>query len=399
MRILLFSSSYAPRTGGLETVTRRLAKDLAGRGHTVLVATNRYPHSLPHWERIDGIPVHRQIYPDLLNGVFFGPRWHRVKEGALLLLAPVVLLRLTVLVLRFRPDIINVHYFSYPALWMLFVGRLLRRPVVLSFHGSDLSSVPYPANYRTSLQIACALADGYTACSENLLGYLKPLLSRVQNTHAMAIHNGIDVQPSGAEIPDVPSPFIFVSSRFVEKKGVRVILEAGAVLRDRGVQVPIVIAGDGPERDRLRKVASDLGIETQVVFLGTVSHEVSRALTAISTLVAIPSYWEAFGMVALEAMAACKAVVASDTGGLPEIVLDGETGLLVAPGDAPGFADAIQSLIADPERREAMGQRGHDRAIQCFTWARMVDGYLDIYSRTRRSRLSRVRGRASAAQG
>lgn len=381
MRILLFSSSYAPRAGGLETVTRRLARELADRGHDVLVATNRYPRRLPSWEYIDGIPVHRQLYPGGSRGLFHGTWIRRLKELLALILCPVVLARLALLVLRFRPDVINAHYFSTPTAYVLLVARVLRRPVILSFHGSDLPSVPYPSIGSASFRLASSLPDGYTTCSRDLLGYLQPLLTPVQRSRAVVIHNGIDARPHELSAPRAQKPYVLVPARLVEKKGLGVIIEAVALLRDRKLDVAVVIAGDGPERDKLEHRAAELDVASHVTFLGPVPHEVSRALTNEAILVAIPSHWEAFGMVALEAMAAGKAVVASNSGGVKEIVLDGETGMLVEPGDSEGFAGAIQTLVADPERRKTMGVRGRERALQHFTWSQMVDGYLAAYER------------------
>jgi glycosyltransferase involved in cell wall biosynthesis len=380
MRILLFSSSYAPRTGGLETVTRRLARELHDRGHQIVVVTNRYPRNLPAREEIDGILVIRQYYPDVITGLTTGPWWRRVREVFLFLLIPFVLIRLAALILRFRPDIVNAHYLSYPAAYVLVAAKILRRPVVLSFHGSDMTGVPFPSiRYDVVHDTAVRLSDGYTTCSNDLLRYLEPSLPPARRTRAIAIHNGVDVQPVGVAIPAVPKPFVFVPSRLVEKKGVRVIIEAIALLRERGCDTTAVLAGDGPQHTRLERLARDLDVAPRVIFLGAVPHDVSRALAACSVLVVLPAYWEAFGIAALEAMMAEKPVVASNTGGLPEIVVDGQTGFLVPPGDAAGFADAIQALFAHPERAAAMGHRGRERAERHFTWTRTADEYLSAY--------------------
>jgi glycosyltransferase involved in cell wall biosynthesis len=325
--------------------------------------------------------VHRQYYPDVISGPLVGTRWKRVREVLLFLLIPVVLARLGLLILRFRPDVINAHYLSYPTAYVLVVARLLRRPLVLSFHGSDLTGVPHSSRHDVILHAALRLSQGYTVCSNSLLRCLQSSLDPSRRERAAVIHNGVDAQPPAAETPTVPEPFVFVSSRLVETKGVRVAIEAAAILRERGHPVSVVVAGDGPQRSQLEQLARDRDISSSVTFLGSVPHAVSRTLAARSLLVVLATYREGFGMVALEAMMAEKPVVASNSGGLPEILVDGQTGLLEPPGDAAAFADGIQALLADPERAAAMGRRGRERAERLFTWSHTVDGYLAAYSR------------------
>jgi glycosyltransferase involved in cell wall biosynthesis len=386
VRILLFSSSYAPRTGGLETVTRRLARELRDRGHPVTVATNRYPRRLSRYEEVDGIPVHRQLYPDILDGFMSGPWSTRIRETLFLLWTPVAFVRLLLLVRRVRPDVVNVHYFSYPAAFMLMAARLLRRPVVLSFHGSDLSSVPYPANYEASLRLACWMADAYTACSRDLAAYLVPVLNASQRRRVVVVHNGTDPSMEATPMLEVPEPFIFVAARLVEKKGVAVAVEAMGKLSRTGKNVHLVIAGDGPQRQQLERLASNLGVRAHITFLGSLPHEEVRALMRRSLFVVVPSYWEAFGMTALEAMADGKAVIASRSGGLPEIVLNECTGLLVDVGHPQAMAEAMDLLLEDPAKAVEMGARGATRAITMFSWADMVDTYEMALELAQRSR-------------
>jgi len=384
MRILLFSSSYAPRTGGLETVTRRLVRELGQRGHDVTVATNRYPCRLSRRETVDGVRVYRQLYPDVLTGSLLRDEGNRLKEVALLPLAPLALFRLLLLFRRVHPDVVNIHYFSYPAVFALVAARILGYPVVLSFHGSDLSSVPYPSNYEFSLRLACRLVDCFTVCSHNLGGYLKVILTPGQQDRVVTAYNGTDDQ-DGHEpaLPPLPNQYVLVASRFVDKKGVDVVIRSIATLRAQGVTVSLVIAGDGPQRTQLERLTAALDISSQITFLGSVEYGLTRALMRRSLFVVVPSYWEAFGMVSLEAMTEAKAVVATRTGGIPEIVIDGETGILVETGDPDALARGIGRLLEDPELAGSMGRRGRARALRNFTWDETVERYLSAYSTAR----------------
>jgi glycosyltransferase involved in cell wall biosynthesis len=138
----------------------------------------------------------------------------------------------------------------------------------------------------------------------------------------------------------------------------------------------LLIAGDGPDRRILEALAQSLGLR-QAVFLGW-RNDAANIMADVD-LLAVPSRWEGFGLVTLEAMALAKPVVASHVSALPEIVVPGETGLLVRAGDFGGLADSIDSLLADPQRATVMGRVGRDRARREFTVERMAQRTADVY--------------------
>jgi 1,4-alpha-glucan branching enzyme len=197
--------------------------------------------------------------------------------------------------------------------------------------------------------------------------------------HVKVIHNGTDAASERTASTQHERDYIFIASRLVEKKGVKVAVQALATLSRRGKRVQLVIAGDGPQRAQLEQEAHELGIASHITFLGSVPHETVRRLMRESRFVVVPSYWEAFGMVCVEAMAEARAVVATRTGGIPEIVLDGTTGILVEPDDAESLANGIARLFDDPAGADEMGRRGRARVLAHFTWDRMVDGYVRAY--------------------
>lgn len=149
------------------------------------------------------------------------------------------------------------------------------------------------------------------------------------------------------------------------RKGQRFLLEAAAVLKNQGIAVEIRLAGDGPERAALEALASRLGLSDRVRFLGFVP-EPAVFLAAVD-MVALPSLYEGLGVAALEAMAAGKPVVATRVGGLAESVIDGVTGFLVPPKDAPALAEAIAMLVRHPARAAAMGERGREHVARNFS--------------------------------
>ena len=132
-------------------------------------------------------------------------------------------------------------------------------------------------------------------------------------------------------------------------------------------------------RPELARLAADLGIEADVTFLGWVPNTELPPYYRAAAVSVIPSLEEGFGIPAAEAMGCEVAVVASDAGGLPEVVEDGVTGLVVPRGDSTALAQAIGSLLADPERRRAMGQAGRARGLRLFDWDRSAEQFEQIY--------------------
>jgi len=138
-----------------------------------------------------------------------------------------------------------------------------------------------------------------------------------------------------------------------------------------------VFAGDGPLRADLEACARRAGLGDRLRLLGFRS-DLARIYAALDVVV-LPSHSEGMPLAALEAMAAARPVVASQVGGLPEVVVDGETGLLFPPGNRRALVEALGALLADPGRRRRLGLSGRRRYEERFTLARMADAYAAIY--------------------
>jgi len=140
-----------------------------------------------------------------------------------------------------------------------------------------------------------------------------------------------------------------------------------------------VLAGDGFERPALAKLAEELGISNDVTFLGWVPNVTLPDYYRAAAISVVPSLEEGFGIPAAEAMGCEVPVVASDAGGLPEVVEHGVTGLVVPRGDTAALAEAIGSLLADPARRRRMGVAGRERALRLFDWDRTAEQFERLY--------------------
>jgi glycosyltransferase involved in cell wall biosynthesis len=206
-------------------------------------------------------------------------------------------------------------------------------------------------------------------------------------SHAVADLAGVPatVVHPGVRIPEPPpprrasgdTPTIGVVARLEPVKGIDTLLHAAAALRARRPGFRLQIAGSGSAQAQLVALRDRLRLENVVEFLGW-RDDLAR-LHAGWDVFALPSRHEGFGLAALEAMAAGLPVVASRTGGVPELVVDGETGVLVEPADVAGLAAGLERLIADPTLRAGMGAAARNRAEEHFGAARMGDAVASVY--------------------
>jgi len=195
------------------------------------------------------------------------------------------------------------------------------------------------------------------------------------------VYNGIAVERFRSAVPGAlarllalpeATPIIFLSGRAQPYKGIEVAMEAAARLAESGnATAHFVYCGDGPALAAFRDHARRLEL-SQFHFLGR--RDDVPDLLGSATIAVVPSVWgEAFGLTVVEAMAAGVPVIASAVGGIPELLENGRTGMLVPPGDSRSLADAIRSLLDDPARRESMGEAGRDLAQRRFRISRVVD--------------------------
>lgn len=188
------------------------------------------------------------------------------------------------------------------------------------------------------------------------------------------VYNGIDLPAFDAlpEQPLVPGPrkgvVIGCAGRLTEQKGHKYLIEATALLRNRGLDVTVLLAGTGECERELRDRVALLGLNDCFHFLGFVE-EMKRFYASID-IFALPSLWEGFGYVLSEAMSMRLPVVAFETSNIPEVVAHGQSGILVPPRDAAAFADALEKLAQDDALRLRMGQSGRERVESDFTLAK-----------------------------
>jgi glycosyltransferase involved in cell wall biosynthesis len=199
------------------------------------------------------------------------------------------------------------------------------------------------------------------------------------------IANGTDLEPFRIAGPKTSArtnvgrgPVIGVVGRLALQKGHRFLIEgAPAVLREFPDAI-FLFVGDGPERDRLGQMTRSLGIQDRVIFAG-VQSDMPSVYSSMDILV-LPSINEGLPMTLIEALAARKPIVASDVGDVRKVIRDGETGLLVKPGDPQTLGDAVLRFLRDADLRESLSARGQQWTYQQFSASRMADEYRAVYN-------------------
>ena len=254
-------------------------------------------------------------------------------------------------------------------------GRLAGRPVVWHVRIGERD----PLLDRTLGALAACVLVNSASVARRFPRGLAPKLR--------VVHNGVDLgrfaprEPSGdlRRALGVPegAPVVVSVGRFVAFKGYAHLLDAAAVLDTTHPGVHWVLVGDGPLRAGLEAQARRLGLGAQVHFTGW-RDDIPDVL-ALGKCFVLPSMEEPFGRVLIEAMAMARAVVATDAGGVPEIVVHGETGLLVPPAAPAPLAAAVGELLGDPARAARFGEAGRWRAETTFTLAGHVAAVERVY--------------------
>jgi glycosyltransferase involved in cell wall biosynthesis len=289
--------------------------------------------------------------------------------------------RLVSVVRGVAPGLLHTHLVHADA-YGLPAGKLARVPVLATTkHGFN--------TFRDSRAFALGdrtlgrLADLHIAISAGLADYLAETEGFDRSAFEI-VHYGI---AAGSAPPPPPAePALVCVGRLVPIKGHATLLDAVAEARRTVPDLRLELAGAGPLRGELETQARRLELGDSVRFAGRVA-PVAPAYERAAVVV-VPSLGEGFGMVALEAAERGRVVIASNVGGLPEIVEDGRTGVLVAPSDVNALARAIVELARDPERVAAMGRAARERALAEFSLERCADRVDALY----RAALSR-RGR------
>ena len=363
-----------PTYGGSGAVATELGLALAERGHEIHFVSYDQPFRLGSFkERVFFHEVEMEDYP-----LFEHPPYA---------LALAVALHDTAL--KHDLDLVHMHYAiphaasAYLARQMLGKERRLR--IVTTLHGTDITLVGLHPSFHSITRFSILESDGLTAVSS----YLKNETVRdfsVPADRIEVIPNFIDTEMwrpdrepcHRAKLAPGGERIVMHISNFRSLKRVEDVVTAFAGIRD---QVPcrLVMVGDGPDRPRATQRAEELGVDEDVLFLG--KHQSVDELLSCADLFLLPSANESFGLAALEAMACGAPVVATRTGGLPEVVEDGVTGRLLDVGDVAGMVEAGVDILRDDALHARMAEAARATAESRFSAEAVVPMYEAYYDR------------------
>jgi glycosyltransferase involved in cell wall biosynthesis len=284
-----------------------------------------------------------------------------------------------------KVDLIHVHCVSGNGYWALEAHRELGLPLVVSTHGER--TMDATGLYERSplinqvLRQLTARADYVTACSRFTMNDLEEWNGRGFGPRGQVVYNGIDIQEfRDAAAYEYPRKYVLAVGRLVKQKGFEYLLRGFAEAVVVGLEDhDLLVAGDGPERRMLENMAAALEIGPRVKFLGKTDHKITARLFKGCSMFVLSSPCEPMGIVNLEAMAAGCPVIATNAGGVPEIVLDRQTGWLIKPCDPVAIAQALVELGRDAALRQRLGAAASVHA-NLFTWTRTTQKYLDMYT-------------------
>ena len=276
-----------------------------------------------------------------------------------------------------RPDLVHTHLVHgdlYGALAAVATGARL----VSTKHNDD----PFRAGPFRFAERALTLRAARVIAITDALRRFNVERVGLPAGKVVTVHYGMDVPPTAWAAPArLPLPedarLLVAVCRLDRQKGLDVAVRALAQVRERHPMTVLAVLGEGPEREALAALAHELGIGGALLLPGRVG-DVAAVLRAAEVVVH-PARWEGFGLALLEAMLCERPVVASRVSSIPEIVTDGETGLLVPPDDATALAAAVGRLLDDPALASRLGASGAERARAEFSVARMAERTLAVY--------------------
>ncbi|HVV25212.1 MAG TPA: glycosyltransferase family 4 protein [Pseudonocardiaceae bacterium] len=412
MRVLMLSWEYPPVViGGLGRHVHALATRLAGQGHDVVVLCRQeagtdastHPTTDTVAERVRVVrvaedPPHLAFERDLVA-------W-TLAMGHAMIRAAHDLLR------GWRPDIVHAHDWlvTHPA---IAIADHVGVPLVATIHATEAGRhsgwLSQPLNQQVhSVEWWLAnRADALVTCSTAMRHEVAHLFDVDADTITV-IHNGIEsrgwrvgaAQVAAARRRYAPddAPLLVFFGRLEWEKGVHDLIAALPKIRARHPGARLVVAGKGRQAQELLAAARKHRVRRAVDFVGHLSDRELRAALAAADAVVLPSRYEPFGIVALEAAAVGAPLVASTAGGLGEVVMDGRTGVAFPPGDVPALAAAVHTVIADPAAAKVRARAARNRLPVDFDWNRIAEATAEVYATTR-TRAHDELGRPKIATG
>ncbi|MEY8750885.1 N-acetyl-alpha-D-glucosaminyl L-malate synthase BshA [Alkalicoccobacillus gibsonii] len=362
--------SCYPTVGGSGVVATELGKQLASKGHDVHFITSSIPF------RLD------RVYPNVY--------YHEVQvnQYAVFQHPPYDLTlasKMAEVIDREKLDILHVHYAVPHAICAILARDMAKHPVkiVTTLHGTDITILGVDQSLKPLIKYGIDASDAVTAVSDDLIKQTYELVQSSKDIQT--VYNFIDEsQYHPVETGDLKKRYgieadeaVFIHiSNFRPVKRIQDVIKSFSLI-NQSIKAKLLLIGDGQELPAARELISELGLEEQVLVLGSQKH--LAELLSISDVMLLLSEKESFGLVALEAMACGVPVIGTRIGGIPEVIKDGETGFLCEVGDVGDVMKRAIQLVEDPSTLQRFREAAMQDVIERFNADKIVAEYEVIY--------------------
>lgn len=357
MRVMFWSAIHWPHIGGVQELANNLLPALQERGHRFIVVSEQDPPDLASHEEHHGIPIYR--FP-LRRGLRDIDELARIRS------------RIRELEEGFSPDLHHTVALGATDFYYQISVRPHTAPRLVSLFGR------WPTMYGRFLGKLLSTADRIVCDSADSLEYAEDLASGM-SPRCCVIRNALPVPAQEPTPLSWHPPHVLYLGRLSREKGVDLALTALSMLTARHPRSRLIVAGDGPDRGILEQQARDLNLSERVCFKGWVPQEDVPSLLNKAVMLVLPSRSDSFPLAGLQASLMQRPIVATRVGGLPELVIDHQTGLLVEQEDPSALAGAMSALLDDPERTVQMGKAARNRVLAEFGFEAMVEAYEAVY--------------------
>jgi len=359
MRVLFWAETFWPQIGGVEVLAARFLPALQARGYEYAVVASKVSPDMPDEATFNGVPVYRFLF------------WNNLSHDGMEHVSD-TRQRLMKLKRSFAPSLIHLNHVGLTSFFHLVTSTAHSCPALVTLHGE------WPDKANAIVERTLRAADWVVGCSAAILDKGRRLTPEIVSRSSLILNGIEEPRITPAPLPFDP-PCLLCLGRLAPEKGFDVAIAAFAAVIRQFPRARLIIAGDGPARAALEAQADTLHTRDRVEFVGWVHPDRVPELINASTLLIMPSRLESLPLVALQAGMLGRPIVGTSAGGIPEVVVDQVTGLLVAQEDSAGLAEAISFLLARPPTAADMGQAARSRVKESFDWDRHIDAYDALY--------------------
>lgn len=385
LKILFLAHSYIRHRGDLAgPFIHNVAKNLVHTGERVHVLA---PHNkgLATCERIDGVEIHRFRYaPVFLERLaYIGNMQEQVKGNFVnrflfFFFLFFFFVSSLWLITSKRINLLYAHWWIPGGLVGWLAARLTGKPLLVTLHGTDYRVLEEHKSLRPLARLIFKRARYVTVVSSFIKEHLLES-ELVSEEKIKVLPMPVDTQQfTPREFLKKDKKTILCIAKFTRQKGLDYLIEASRILLDKGLDFEVKIIGGGPEWGRFKKKIEDLGLGQKVFLSDKVLQEKLPSYYGEADVIVLPAIEEGFGLVLVEAQLCRRPVIGTRSGGIPDIIEDEKSGLLVPPKDPLSLASAIERVLADERLASQLAEGGYESARAKFSSGAVLQEYLRL---------------------